>query len=132
MGSVAIFAGNDAKLLKSNLDFGESKILTGTFSSANNQSSAANVTGLVFANASHRSAEVTISVFIDATSDLAAKYTLSCIQKSSSWEMSQEYAGDVTGIVFSITSAGQVQYTSTNISGFSAGIMKFSAITTDA
>lgn len=132
MSSPIIFAGNDAKLLKSNIDFGESKINTGTFSAANNVSSAANVTGLVFANASYRAATITLSVFIDATVDLIAKFTLDIIQKASSWEISVEHVGDITGIQFTITSAGQIQYTSTNISGFVSCTMKWSATTTDA
>lgn len=132
MGSPIIFSGNDAKLLKKNLDFSDVKIITGTFASANNQSSAADVTGLSFANATYRNAEIIVTVFIDATSDLAATYTLNAIQKSASWEMSQEYTGDVSGIVFTITSAGQVQYTSTNVSGFSTGVFKFSATAMDA
>lgn len=132
MAAPIIFSGNDAKLLKSNLDFGDSKILSGTFAAANNQSAAVNVTGLNFTNASYRNAVITLSIFIDATSDLAATYTLNCIQKSSSWEMSQEFTGDITGIIFTITSAGQVQYTSTNITGYSASTFKWSAISTDA
>jgi len=131
MSAPIIWSGNDAKLLKSNLDFGEGKINTGTFAAANNQTSAANVTGLSFANSAFRAAEITLSIFIDATTDLFAIYKIHVIQKSSSWEISSEYTGDVTGVIFSITSAGQVQYTSTNISGFSSSTFKWSATATD-
>lgn len=131
MGSPIIFSGSDAKLLKKNLDFSDVKIITNTFTAANNQSAATNVTGLSFANASYRNAKIIISVFIDATGDLAATYSLDAIQKAASWEMSQDYTGDATGIVFTITSAGQVQYTSTNVSGYSSSVFKFSATATD-
>jgi hypothetical protein len=71
----------------------------------------ANVTGLAFANAVTRGFEAQITIVRGAT---FAEYSLKGIQKASSWEMSQEYVGDDTGIVFSITSAGQIQYTSTS------------------
>jgi hypothetical protein len=131
MSSPLIWSGNDAKLLKKNLDFSDVKIITGTFTAANNQAAATNVTGLVFANATYRATTINVSVYIDATTDLHANYTLQCIQKSSSWEMSQEYTGDATGIIFSITSAGQVQYSSTNVSGYSSSVFKYSATATD-
>lgn len=130
MSSPLIWSGNDAKLLKKNLDFSDVKIITNTFAAANNQT-VTDVTGLVFANATYRAATVNISIYIDATTDLHANYTLQCIQKSSSWEMSQDYTGDVTGIVFTITTSGQIQYTSTNVSGYSSSVFKFSATVTD-
>lgn len=105
-------------------------VAEGSFSAANNQSSPTNITGLAFANASIRSFQTVISIFIDATSDLFAQYQLNGIQKGSSWEMSQEFVGDDTGIEFSITNAGQVQYISTNVSGFVSDTMKFKSLTT--
>ena len=131
MSSPLIWSGNDAKLLKKNLDFSDVKIITNSFTAANNQSAATDVTNLVFANASYRAATVNLSIYIDATTDLHANYTLQCIQKASTWEMSQDYTGDVTGIVFTITTAGQIQYTSTNVSGYSSSVFKFSATATD-
>lgn len=130
MGAPIIFSGSDAKLLKKNLDFSDVKIITNTFAAANNVA-ATNITGLAFANATYRAAKVIISVYIDATTDLHAIYTLDCIQKAAAWEMSQDYTGDVTGIVFSITTAGQIQYTSTNVSGYSSSVFKYTATATD-
>lgn len=98
-----------------------------SFSAANNQASAANVTGFSFANASVRSFEALVSVSIDATSDLYAQFKIFGIQKSSSWEITTSYVGDDTGIVFTITNAGQIQYTSTNITGFTSNAMRFRA-----
>jgi hypothetical protein len=82
-----------------------------SFTAADNQAVAANVTGLAFANGVTRGFEAQITIVRGAT---YAEYSLKGIQKASSWEMSQEYVGDNTGIAFSITSAGQIQYTSTN------------------
>jgi hypothetical protein len=101
-----------------------------SFSLANNQSSVANVVGLAFAALVVRSFTVLASVEIDATADLYAQFTLVGINKNGSFDMSVEALGDVTGIVFSITSAGQVQYTSTDVTGFVTGIVKFRAFTT--
>lgn len=182
MGSPAIFSGNNAKLLKQNLDFnGQVSILSGStdptssatsapksslylntssgivyrktdngsstnwkivdsasatdipetsFSAANNQSSVADVTGLAFANATVRSFDALVSIFVDATSDLFEVFKLDAVQKGSSWEMSQTSTGDTSGFVFTITNAGQVQYTNLNYSGFVSATVKFRAITT--
>lgn len=76
-----------------------------------NQAVAQNVTGLSFANASIRSFEAQLYIVRSSTYSV---YKLYGIQKGASWEMSQNYTGDDTGITFSITTAGQVQYTSTS------------------
>jgi len=101
-----------------------------SFSAANNQSSAANVTGLAFNNAVVRSFKAIVSVYIDATSDLFEQFELQGIQKGSQWDMSISSVGDSSGITFSITTGGQVQYTSTNVTGFSSNTVKFRAWTT--
>lgn len=101
-----------------------------TFNAANNQSSAANVTGLAFNNLTVRSFKVLLSIAIDATIGLFEAYELLGIQNSSGWSMTASSVGDNSGIVFSITSTGQVQYTSTNVSGWVSTTMKFKADTT--
>ncbi len=101
-----------------------------SFSAANNQAIAADITGLTFANATVRSFEAICSVFVNATASLYAIYTVHGIQKGASWEISSARVGDDAQITFSITSLGQVQYTSGNYAGFSAATMKFRAITT--
>jgi len=101
-----------------------------SFAAANNQAAAANVTGLAFANGVVRSFKALVSVEIDATADLYESYELMGIQKGSGWDMSIESVGDESNIVFSITSAGQVQYTSANEAGFVSNSIKFRADTT--
>lgn len=95
-----------------------------SFTAADNQAVAANVTGLAFSNAVVRAFDAQVSIVRDGT---YAVYKLRGIQKASSWEMTQDYIGDATGITFSITTAGQVQYTSTS-TGFTSTI-KFRAQT---
>jgi hypothetical protein len=101
-----------------------------SFSLANNQAVAADVTGFAFAAATVRSFSALVSVEIDATADLYEQFTLQGINKAGSFNMSVDSVGDSSGVVFSITSAGQVQYTSGNAAGFVSGAIKFRAITT--
>lgn len=101
-----------------------------SFSLANNQSSAADVTGLAFAVGIVRSFSALVSVEIDATSDLFEQFTLQGINKGTSFNMSSDSVGDGSGVTFSITSAGQVQYTSGNAAGFVSGTIRFRAIVT--
>jgi hypothetical protein len=105
-------------------------IVETSFSIANNQSSAANVTGLSFANGTVRSFEALVSVYINATSSTYENFKIFGIQRGADWKIDVSSVGDNSGIVFSITNAGQIQYTSTNNAGFSSGTMKFRAITT--
>lgn len=101
-----------------------------SFSIANNQAAPANITGLAFSNAAVRSFSTIVSVSIDATADLFEVFEIKGIQKGSEWDFSVSSTGDNTGISFSITNAGQIQYTSASYAGFVSGVMKFRASTT--
>lgn len=101
-----------------------------SYSFSNSQIIPEDITGLIFAAASVRSFDALVSVSIDATSDLFETFELSGVNKSGSFSMSVTSVGDDSGVVFSITSTGQVQYTSSNYSGFVSGTIKFRAITT--
>lgn len=96
-----------------------------TFNAANNQAAAANITGFAFANATVRAFDALVSVALDATTDLFAVYRIRGIQKSADWDISVEFTGDDTGIEFSITNAGQMQYTSANSSGYVSNKLSF-------
>jgi hypothetical protein len=102
-----------------------------TFSAANAVPAFTDITGFVFDNAVVRSFEAQVSVGIDATDSQYAVYRLMGIQKNGQWTLNASYTGDqITDITFGITSSGQLQYTSTNISGWSATTFKFRAFTT--
>lgn len=101
-----------------------------SFSLADNQSSAANVTGLAFANGTVRSAEVEYSIEIDATADLFETGTLKLIQKGADWDLCQTTCGDNSLVILSVTSSGQIQYTTPSYAGFVSGDIKFRATTT--
>ena len=91
-----------------------------------NQSSPQNITGLLFNSAITNSFDATVYV---ARGSTYAEYTIRGIYKAASlnWEISQDYIGDDAGIAFSITSIGQMQYTTTS-SGNNAALY-FRAIT---
>ena len=101
-----------------------------SFSAANNQAAAANVTGFAFANASVRSFKAQVSVAVDATADLFETFDIMGVQKGSSWDMSVTAVGDDSGFVFSITTAGQIQYTNLSYAGFVSATVKFRATVT--
>lgn len=106
-------------------------IVTTSFSGANNQASAANITGFSFNNANVRSFNATIDVAVDATADLFEQYNVFGIQKGSDWDISIDSTGDDSQVDLSITSAGQIQYTSANYAGFVSLTMHFRAWTND-
>lgn len=99
---------------------------------ANNQSSAVNVAGLAFNIANVKSAVIEYYIARSTSlSNLNEQGTISIIYRPSStdWEMQRESLNDA-GLLFSITSAGQLQYTSSNLSGTSyQGKIKFRART---
>lgn len=87
-----------------------------------------NVNGLGFSNANVRSFKALVSVEVDATADLFEGFELHAIQKGSSWDMSVTSVGDSSLVTFSITTGGQVQYSSGTYAGFSSMAIKFRAI----
>ena len=100
-----------------------------SFSIANNQAVAANVTGLAFAAGVVRSFEVLASVEIDASADLYETFKILGIHRGTDFQISVEGTGDNSLITFSITTGGQVQYTSGTYAGFVSGTIKFRALT---
>lgn len=109
---------------------GTGDILNTTFTVANNQSSVANVTGLTFDTGTVRSAIVTYSVYRSTTTTEKGEtgfLLLTYLSTAAAWTITR-YANDDAGLVFTVTDAGQVQYTSDNMSGSSySGTMKFKA-----
>lgn len=112
---------------------GPNDILQTTFSVANNQVSVANVIGLAFDSASVRSAKIQYSLYrVTNSNELAETGEIYLIYKNNAntWTLSRQFFGDDAGVTFSITSGGQVQYTSTNVAGTSySGELTFRAQT---
>ena len=128
-GDVRYYTKSQVDLLinasKSAGDIAETEVSLSNF-----QTSPQNITGFTFSNTVVRGFSALVTVEINATSDLFEQFTLNGIQKNGSWNMSIESIGDNTDIVFSITSSGQIQYTSPAYDGFTSADVKFRAITT--
>jgi hypothetical protein len=111
---------------------GTNDITNTTFSLTNNQAVAANITGLLFSTSSVRSATISYSIYISSsTTEIAENGRLYLNYKPSAgtWNVSRE-ADEDAGVVLTITNAGQVQYTTTNIGGTGyLGQIKFKAET---
>lgn len=105
-------------------------IVETSFNLSNNQTTAADVTAFSFSTSVVRSFKALISVEIAASTHVYECYEVLGIQKGSGFEISVDSVGDDSGVVFSITSAGQIQYTSANLGGFTSGKIKFRATTT--
>lgn len=127
MGSPVIWGGNKtSKNLQKNINFADKVTkLHDSFDAANNQSTAADVTGLNLNG--FRAASIELSVDIQATADKFSKVRLDAIQKNGAWQLSEEVLGDETNITFTITSGGQIQYTSANEAGFVSSKFAFTA-----
>lgn len=109
-------------------------ILQTSFNIANNTSSASDVVGLIFNSATVRSAVVSYSIYRKTdTNELAEVGELDLIYKNggtigSKWSIGREFSGNDAGLLFTMTDTGQVQYTSTNVTGTNySGTMHFSA-----
>lgn len=95
----------------------ESDLNTGSFSAANNVSVAADVTDLDLSGIN--STTVTIRASLDATADDYVQYFLDIYETGGDYALAQSQSGSNSlNLQFSITSAGQVQYTSDNYAGF--------------
>jgi hypothetical protein len=96
-----------------------------TFFGANNQTG--DVIGLLFPNS--RSFKVLMSIIVIASNNLYAQFEIQGVKTDSGWWITNNYVGDDTGVDFSITSAGQIQYTSSAYTSFVTLTMCFKAQT---
>jgi hypothetical protein len=104
-----------------------------TFTIANNQSSATNITGLLFNPSLFRGIKIEYSIYRQTDTASSARAQMGQLRfvyntQAGVWYMSDDYAGQNAGVEFSIDNAtGQIQYTSTNISGTNyVGTLKYS------
>lgn len=121
--SVKAYVDNNA----GNLASGDIK--NSTFSGAADTATNLDVTGLAFANGTVRGFEALVTVVIDATADLYETFKLMGVQKAAGWDMSVESVGDDSQVSFTITAAGQVQYSKTSTAGWVSTTINFRADT---
>lgn len=113
---------------------GPDDILETSFNIANNQSSLANVTGLVFNAGSVRAASVEYSVFRISDSNPSGNAEFGemhiVYDNNVGWSLSMGGIVGLSGVIFSILPTGQIQYTSSDIGSTNyVGVMKFKAKT---
>jgi trimeric autotransporter adhesin len=114
-------------LITNNLNLGMSNQFSGSFTASNNISTPTDVGGLVFPNANVRSFQASVSVSISRSSggNLYEAFTLEGHQTDAGWTMFTTSMGDTSGVAFTITSSGQVRYTSSNLSNVSLMIFRY-------
>jgi hypothetical protein len=95
---------------------------------ANNQAVAADITGLVFSSSVTSSFTATGDVYIDATTDLYERFTLEAQYNGTDWDYFITSTQQDSEVVLSVTSGGQVQYTSGTYTGFVSATAKFRAL----
>jgi len=114
-----------SNLLANNLNLGISSFFSSSFVAANNITTPTSINGLVFNNTNINYFEIKLSISIVATVNLSQTYNLYGNYNASGWSLFTNFIGDTTGVVFSITAAGQIQYTSTNIVGFVSDTFRY-------
>lgn len=125
---IALVKGDVNQLLvaiKSIIGFGGSPL---SVVLANNQGTPADITGLLFDKVSIKAAQFDYEIYrrTDTQNEMeAGTGFVSYRTDTSTWEISFQSQFDDSGVTLSITSGGQVQYVSTNLTGTSyAGKMR--------
>jgi hypothetical protein len=102
-----------------------------SFLALNNVIVPSNVTGFNFDDLNIKSFSGIVCVTITTDTDvLDTLYEVKGLRKKNGWILNSNYIGDNTGIKFTITNLGQVQYTSPAFTDWIATKMKFRAMTT--
>jgi hypothetical protein len=115
-------------LIAESLSLGVSKTISGTFNASNNVSSPSNITGLLFDSNNIRSFQGSISITIVRSSggnlyeniSIEGNYT-----ETNGWSLFTSSIGDITGVTLSITSIGQLRYTSTNQANWTSTTLRY-------
>jgi hypothetical protein len=106
---------------------GPADILESFFDLANNQTTFANIPGFSFNSSTVRSFEIygnIYRVYSSGVSELVEEYTLTGLNTGADWVITREGFGEA-GVDLEITSSGQVQYKSSNLSGHVSSKIKF-------
>lgn len=116
-------------LYASSIGTGMSSMFSGSFTAANNVAVATDVTGLAFANASVRGFNINLTATVTRSTggNLYEYYTIEGTQTDVGWQLYVSSSGDVTGVEFTITSLGQIQYTSTNQANWTNTTLRYTA-----
>ena len=115
-----------SNLVVNNINFGTSNYFSGSVNGINNVITPINIGGLSFSNNEIVSFNANITIVINTmTNNLYENFSLQGIYTESGWTLCIGSFGDISGINFSITSSGQIQYTSTDIDGYISSTIRF-------
>ena len=98
-----------------------------TFTAANNVTFQ-NIPNIEYSDNTVWGFDVYLAARLTATTNLYANYHIKGVNKGNSWEIISNYVGDSI-LSFNITSNGQLQYSTTNFTGFSNLILKYKVFT---
>lgn len=122
----------DVNLIKANVDdrislpadraLGQSAALN------NNQTTAADITGLSIDSTDAQTARIEYAIYTDADTDLRERGSITVTHTGSDWDIQRESIGDDSQVTITITSAGQLQYTSANLAGHTATTIEWDNI----
>jgi hypothetical protein len=105
---------------------GLSNTFTGSFAAANNVSGTTDVTGFIVPTATFSSFTASVNVRqLTTTSTFNSQYLFEATQSTGGWLLNDTSFGDNVGLTFTITSAGQIQYTSTNVATWQSTTINF-------
>lgn len=139
------FTTNGGAIIKKNLIVGDSLVVRDVdmtpsvgdiaservFYASNDVNIPSDIDGYNFINVNIKSFFGLLCATIITDSDeLDTLYELRGLKKKSGWILNTSYIGDYTNIKLSITTNGQVQYTTPNIPNWVSTIFKFKAMTT--
>ncbi len=122
-----------SNLVVDNINLGISNYFSGSFNAANNVITPTAVTNLVFSSSSvvNFVANVSVIIYVNTVASLYETFTLSGSYSSTGWVLTNYSVGDISGIAFTIdSSSGQIYYTSTNITNWTSGVIRYNVTKT--
>jgi hypothetical protein len=115
-------------IITDNISLGICNIYTNSFIGNNNVSIPTDVVGFSFTNIDTRYFQANISVAIQTSTNnnLYEMFYLEGTQTDAGWSLFISNFCDNSGVVFSITNTGQIQYTSSDVNNFVSLIIRYS------
>jgi hypothetical protein len=118
-----------ANVVTNNVNYGVSNCFSGSFSAINNNPTPTNITGLAFSTSGIQFFRIDMVISVLYTGGgYYQTFSLEGQQTASAWTLYQSNVGDNTGVGFSITSGGQIQYTTTNISNWISTTFRYNVM----
>jgi hypothetical protein len=98
-----------------------------SFTAGNNVTSASNISGLQFDSSTIRYFNINMVVSVERTTggNLYESFSIEGLQYSLGWNILSSSMGDITGLAFSVTTSGNLQYTSSTVSNWISTTMKY-------